>query len=53
MGFCFFARQLYYKPRRKKMKKASEVLNLKLMGIREGAEAGTVQDIMVNAATKA
>lgn len=34
------------------MKKSSEVLGLKVMGIREGRESGVVQDIMVNAGAK-
>lgn len=34
------------------MKKSSEVLGLKVMGIKEGRESGIVQDIMVNAGSK-
>lgn len=34
------------------MKKSSEVLGLKVMGIREGRESGVVQDIMINANAK-
>lgn len=34
------------------MKKSSEVLGLKVMGIREGRESGIVQDIMINAGAK-
>ncbi|MCE5235895.1 MAG: PRC-barrel domain-containing protein [Clostridiaceae bacterium] len=34
------------------MKKSSEVLGLKVMGIKEGRESGVVQDIMVNAGAR-
>ena len=34
------------------MKKSSEVLGLKVMGIKEGRESGIVQDIMINAGAK-
>lgn len=34
------------------MKKASEVLGLKVMGIREGLESGMAQDFMIDAETK-
>ncbi|HMM30394.1 MAG TPA: PRC-barrel domain-containing protein [Clostridia bacterium] len=34
------------------MKKSSEVLGLKVMGIKEGRESGIVQDIMINASAK-
>ena len=34
------------------MKKSSEVLGLKVMGIKEGRETGIVQDIMINAGAK-
>lgn len=34
------------------MKKSTEVLGLKVMGIREGRDKGIIQDIMINAAAK-
>ncbi len=34
------------------MKKSSEVLRLKVMGIREGRDKGTIEDILINAVTK-